>query len=342
MSHKRIQLLETGEMVHATISRSGRYVLYTYPTNLPKRIVLGDREDGSKQSLKCAHRLDSPLVRSFYRAASPESGKLVIPAHELMYAAGGSVRRLNLPDMANKQPLEFMGSEAHCLTESGDGRYLAIASSSGYTNACTHIEVWNLDRDTKPYRLFDLLPLAHGRVQSMCFNRTNMQLFASLTSGELYLIEPHKQDFSALHWERRPWPCYCIASQPGGGKSVAFGGESPFVWFVDSPYRVSYEYLPENSPLEMALGSTVFGASYAYVAGMPQANLGYLKTGVGSYVSHLKFVNDTELLVVGEGGCELWDLKEMRVIEDRQFSDKGRVLAVGADGKQAIVIRFIE
>ncbi|MBY0548530.1 MAG: WD40 repeat domain-containing protein [Candidatus Obscuribacterales bacterium] len=290
----------------ASYARQGGLVAMSTEPHKSVCVLTDPLGEGEVLKTPCVGRVGQTLIRSFF-----VGDERLRVQHELLFTRGFGplVYRHNVTTGQDRPPLHTEVSEVTCLQESVDGRYIAVGGSKG------RIEVWSLDQ-AQPQMVYRSAACDNGMVAALCFNRTNMELFAALSDGELQHHEPLRREVRTMESALR-WPVYTIASCKHT-KGIAFGGDGSRVWFLNVPCQADKSYL-HTSPFRLSPRKMYTGPEFMVVDAIPNAGVSHLDTGVGPMIHQLHFVTDTELLVVGDNNAQLWNLDEVECIEEASF-----------------------
>lgn len=314
----RINLLGDPAFRSASYARTGGHVAVTTDPHQAVGVMTDPLGCDEVLRTPCVARAGKTMLRSFL-----VDGPQRILQHELLYTMGFGpfVYRHNMTTNKSQPVLQTEVREVTCLAESADGRYIAVGGSTG------RIEIWNLDQH-QPRLVYRSPQCDKGRVEALCFNRSNVEMFASFSDGELQLIEPLKGDAQTMESARR-WAVYTVACCTHT-KGVAFGGDGKRVWFLDVSCQTDKNYI-HTSPFRLDPRKTYSGSRFMVVGAIPNARLSHLDTDVGPMIHHLRFVSDTELLVVGDTNAQLWDLADQTVIDEVRY-DECALVGAGIHG----------
>jgi len=220
-----------------------------------------------------------------------------------------------------------------CLRTSQDGRYVVVG------NGQEQFEVFGMDMDPNCYRTFSFGFIGEGSIADLCMSRTNLELFVANSCGGLAWFDLPSDELHVLHSEEMRWPCYSIDGQKEGD-GVVFGGEGPALWMLGVKGLGMDKRVPRHAiPFHLEEAHNVAGTKFLRVAGMPRASLGCLLTGVGSYVSQVRFLDDHLICVLGPEATEVWDIsgEEPRVVARRTHDVDCRLLGFGGDVENVFV-----
>ncbi|MBY0358541.1 MAG: hypothetical protein K2W82_11115 [Candidatus Obscuribacterales bacterium] len=341
MEEKRIELIDSKDLHCSAVSRGGRYLLNVHRTRGESLLLLTDRVQQFVTPLRSDSSVNAVCLRS--KMITLSSSKQPQTAYELVYALedeAGHVRRQSLPDCRKLRGMDTGMHDVFMLVESHDGRYLAVTGKNAKRSGSTDIQIWSLDQEPALCASFTV-PI-RDRPYAMCFNRNNSELCISFRSGQILSLDIFNQTVHPLHWPHREikrWYCTSIDYQPASKNCFAFGGSYSSVWFINCSYPLATDFDPLDTPFLMTESETVTGLKFTHIVGMPKARLSCLHTGIG-IITHLKFLNHSELLVTGEFGTELWDLSTVSLREKLASAENDSIAAVGClEAGKALVVR---
>ncbi|MDZ4836314.1 MAG: WD40 repeat domain-containing protein [Candidatus Melainabacteria bacterium] len=236
-----------------------------------------------------------------YLRNGPNGGS--VAEQEALFANISSNCISRISTQGNQQPLELLISAESitCLRTSLDGRYIAVGNGDG------QFELWNMDM--APERIFSFGFHDPSSIADLCFSRSNLQLYVATTCGTIHSFDLHKDQAVTVSAETR-WPCYSVDVQQEKN-GIVFGGEDGVLWTLDVKGTVPKEKVSlEEVPFRMERASNVTGAEFWRVAAMPRAQVGRIRTTVGSYISQVRFLRDDLICALGPKATEVWSLEE--------------------------------
>ncbi|MBY0358540.1 MAG: hypothetical protein K2W82_11110 [Candidatus Obscuribacterales bacterium] len=340
MSKRKILTLPISNIAAMSISRCGSYLVGCGPTSQPDSFLVQDlatRDTLSIQEAGCIRALGLREIKDGSYGMQGAECEIFYSLHNEV----GLVHRLHLPSRQRKDSLVINALFVHKLTLSEDRRLLAIGAATSYSGVPC-VDIRNLDGE-EAFRYYSCQLPSFGSIISMCFNRCNSELFVSLDTGEIFIIDVFHGSWRPLHRDDgNHWPCYSLACQPEHSHGMVFGGEGGIIWFSNSPHKLSDNFTPQTMPFKLATGEIFTGYQYLFTEAMPEAQFSILPTRAGRFISHLKFLNKNELLVVGDRAVEIWDLVQNQRLQRREFEDNNPILAVGNTAKSILIAHAAE
>lgn len=340
MSNKKILTLPINGLAAMSIARCGSYLVGCYPTAQPNNLLVQDLATRDTLSIPEAGSITALGLREIKDGSYGMQGA----ESEIFYSLHnevGLVHRLHLPSGQRKESLVINALFVHKLTLSTDRRLLAIGAGTSYSGVPC-VDIRYLDGE-QAFRYYSCQLPSFGSIVSMCFNRCNSELFVSLDTGEIFIIDVFRGSWRPLHRDDgNHWSCYSLACQPEHSSGMVFGGEGGILWFSDSPYKLSDNFTPEAMPFKLATGEIFTGYQHLFTEAMPEAQFSILPTRAGRFISQLKFLNKNELLVVGDHAVEIWDLAQNQRLQRRELEDNNPILAVGNTAKSILIAQAAE
>ncbi len=207
---------------------------------------------------------------------------------------------------------------------SNDGGSVAIGDSFG------NVMIYDIS-GTDPRRTYHRR-ISDSAVYALAWNADDHYLYLADSAGQLMRLDVFSEkDILPLHRRKGLFTCFTLASHPDVDDAIAIGGDGSRVWLLNLPFALEIkddQTAGNGFPLqgwEMEMGDFADRWSLDKRIFLPRVEpekAAWIDTNVGANVTHLHLTRDWQLMVVGDGGMEVWDLNPLHLIREETWRPK--------------------